>query len=140
MSVCEDRTAQGEGACSQHNNPYPNKKKYIKTHTHTHHIISPQQHACQNFHGATLVGTEGPTPHYNSVVSEVGSLVPLQGRLGEGGGNRDRGLGFRGNPSVLRREATFGYGNGGGRPPRGNLGCGIRGSSLQRARRLSSPI
>jgi hypothetical protein len=34
------------------------------------------------------------------------------------------GFGLRVNPSVLRRKATFGYGNWGGRLPRGKLRCG----------------
>ena len=36
---------------------------------------------------------EGPNPHHHSVVAEVGPIVPWQGRVGGGGGNRGEGLG-----------------------------------------------
>ncbi len=44
------------------------------------------------------------------------------------------------NPSVFWREATFGYRNWGGRLPRGNLWCRLRGSGLQRVKALNPRI
>jgi hypothetical protein len=116
---CKDKLPTFRGA--QAKQAGHTRRARVKLHYRTSHTpYNTTTNTCiSEYTRDTLAGRDRPTPHHHSVVAKVGSSIPCMVGLLR---RKERELGERiracVNPSVFYREATFGYGNDGGRPPR----------------------